>query len=514
MPQATTTDSSGLSQSPAGLGDDQSRPPAERPYRSDDGVRLAAENRPLKRLQRALTQPVDIAWLVAFRVLFGTLMFIGMVRFIQSGWIDRFYGEPIFFFRYWGFSWVPVASVETIHALYIALAVLALMIALGLMYRLSIALFTLGFTYTELLDVTNYLNHYYLVTLLALLLCVMPAHRAWSLDVWLRPHLRAGQVPGWTLWLLRFQIAVVYTYAGLAKLGSDWLLYAQPMEIWLRARTETPIVGHLFDEMWAAYFLSWAGFLYDSTIVIWLSWRRTRPLAYGAVLCFHAMTHVLFNIGLFPFIMTVGALVFFSPEWPRRLWAVIARRPLMAPGERAPTGGAARQAPSSRHRTPSHKLGFALLGAYCLVQVLVPLRHYVYPGDVAWNEEGMRWSWKVMLREKHGSVTYQVHFPATGKVLHVPPRYYLNAHQEREMSGQPDLILQLAHHIADDFRARGYPAVEVRAEALVSWNGRPAAPMIDPSVDLAAMDDGLARKRWVLSEPTAPPLRKRARSVR
>ena len=28
------------------------------------------------------------------------------------------------------------------------------------------------------------------------------------------------------------------------------------------------------------------------------------------------------------------------------------------------------------------------------------------------------------------------------------------------MSGQPDLILQLAHHIRDDFRARGHARVE------------------------------------------------------
>lgn len=441
-------------------------------------------------------------------------MFVGMVRFIQSGWIDRFYGEPIFFFKYWGFSWLPVAPVEVMYALYIALAVLALFIAIGLLYRLSIALFTLGFTYTELLDVTNYLNHYYLVTLLAALLCVMPAHRAWSVDAWLRPSLRATHAPGWTLWLLRFQIVVVYSFAGLAKLGSDWLLYAQPMEIWLRARTETPIIGGLFDELWVAYLFSWAGFLYDSTIVIWLSWRRTRIFAYLVVLCFHSMTHVLFNIGLFPFIMTVGALVFFAPDWPRQLLRGgqrvlgLNRRDRSA---RQPLASAAATQPA---RLAVRRLGFALLGAYCLVQLIVPLRHYVYPGDVAWNEEGMRWSWKVMLREKHGSVTYYLHFPATDRVLQVPPRRYLNARQEREMSGQPDLILQLAHHIADDFRARGFTGFEVRAEALVSWNGRTAAPMIDSTVDLARIDDGLARRHWILPEPTEPPLRKPARVVR
>lgn len=75
------------------------------------------------------------------------------------------------------------------------------------------------------------------------------------------------------------------------------------------------------------------------------------------------------------------------------------------------------------------------------------------------------------------------------------------------MSGQPDLILQLAHAIAADFRARGHVGVEVRVDALVSLNGRPAARLIDPDVDLARVSDGLSRATWILTEPATPPAR-------
>lgn len=75
------------------------------------------------------------------------------------------------------------------------------------------------------------------------------------------------------------------------------------------------------------------------------------------------------------------------------------------------------------------------------------------------------------------------------------------------MGGQPDLILQFAHFLRDDFARRGYGAVSVRADALVSLNGRPMARLIDPEVDLAAIEDGLARARFVLPAPTdTPPL--------
>jgi hypothetical protein len=73
------------------------------------------------------------------------------------------------------------------------------------------------------------------------------------------------------------------------------------------------------------------------------------------------------------------------------------------------------------------------------------------------------------------------------------------------MAGQPDLILQLAHHIARDFAARGHPTVAVHADALVSLNGRPAAPFIDPSVDLARETDGFAPKQWISPTPAGSP---------
>jgi vitamin K-dependent gamma-carboxylase len=208
---------------------------------------------------------------------------------------------------------------------------------------------------------------------------------------------------------------------------------------------------------------------------------------------------------MFPFIMSVAATLFFAPDWPRALGRRLPAALRAAGGwllhRRSPAAGEVPLSPALR------RAGFALAGAYLAFQVLFPLRHHLYPGDVLWNEQGMRWSWKVMVREKHGSITYRVHFPDTGKTLQVPPRHYLTRHQEREMAGQPDLVLQLAHHIAEDFRHKGHGRVEVRAEALVSLNGRRARPMIDPDVDLARVPDDLAVARWITAGPTEPPIR-------
>jgi len=151
------------------------------------------------------------------------------------------------------------------------------------------------------------------------------------------------------------------------------------------------------------------------------------------------------------------------------------------------------------------RIALAVGALYCAVQIGVPLRFLLYRGNVLWDEQGMRWSWRVMVREKNGSVTYVVR-NARGNEWFVSPRRYLTRVQEREMSGQPDLILQLAHHIRDEFGNRLREPVEVRADALASLNGRPLAPLVDPTVDLAKVEDGLGKASWILRAPAdAPP---------
>jgi vitamin K-dependent gamma-carboxylase len=442
---------------------------------------------------------VDVAWLVAFRVLFGLTMCVGMLRFIANGWIDLQFVETRFRFKYWGFGWVEVLPQDAMHALFWVLAALALAVAVGFCFRTASLLFTLGFVYLELVDVTNYLNHYYLAALLSLLLTLSPANRAFSIDALLAPKRRAATVP--LLWhdLFRFQVGIVYVFAGLAKAHADWLVHAAPLRIWLSSNTDVPVLGALFAEPWAPVVMSWAGFLFDSTVVGWLLLRRTRPYAYAAVIVFHVMTGILFPIGMFPVIMIVSALVFFDADWSRRF---LRRLPV---GRAEPI-----VSESALRRTVWQRAALVVAGAYCLVELVLPLRFLAYGGDVRWHEQGMRFSWRVMVREKNGSITFLVRNKATGRTWHVPPDRYLTRLQERQLSGQPDLILQLAHYIRDDFERRGLGPVEVRVDALVSLNGRRLAPLIDPTVDLTSVRDGIGRARWILPAPTEPPPRLRS----
>lgn len=435
----------------------------------------------------AASRHVDIASLAAFRIIFGLVMFVGIIRFLGTGWIEKMYSEPSWFFTYPGFAWVRPWPTWGMYVHYGALALLALAIAIGLSYRLACALFVVGFTYTQLIDVTNYLNHHYLVVLIATLLALLPAHGAWSVDARRDSRLKRPTVPAWMVWLLRFQIAIVYVFAGLAKAKTDWLCFGQPLNLWLSARTETPIIGSLFASQSVALAMSWAGFLFDTTIAFWLSWSKTRLPAYGVLIVFHGLTGYLFNIGMFPLIMTTSALILFSPSWPRRLLKRL-RPPPISP---AP--------PAARFR---RDVVFAI-AMYALIQIALPLRHLIYPGPVLWNEDGMRFAWHVMIREKHGSVMFVARFP-DGRTLQIPPNNYLTWRQEREMATQPDLILQLAHRIGEDLRARGHRNFSLHAIASVSLNGRAPVPLIDEDADLLRIRD-VGPRSWVARPPVGSP---------
>ncbi|MEM6271673.1 MAG: HTTM domain-containing protein, partial [Bacteroidota bacterium] len=262
-----------------------------------------------------MEQSISIAPLVTFRIAFGLVMLFSTLRYMYMGWVDTQLVDPILHFSYYGFDWVQPLPRLGMYAIFITMAVACLAIALGWFYRLFTSVFFLCFTYVELVDITYYLNHYYFVSIVAFLLMLVPAHRYFSLDVRRRPELRTKEVSRWCIGIFKLQIAIVYCYAGLAKINYDWLFRALPLKIWLPAKTSLPVIGFIFKYKATAYLFSWAGMLFDTFIIGGLLFKKTRWLAYIAVIIFHVLTGILFQIGIFPLVMIFVVTIFFSPEW-------------------------------------------------------------------------------------------------------------------------------------------------------------------------------------------------------
>ena len=442
-----------------------------------------------------MEQPVSIAPLVTFRMAFGLVMLFSTLRYVWMGWVDTQLVEPVLHFSYFGFDWVKPLSRWGMYTVFAAMAMACVAITIGWYYRFFALLFFLCFTYVELIDITYYLNHYYFVSIVAFLLILVPANRYFSLDVKRNPQILRKEISLWCIGIFKLQIALVYCYAGLAKINYDWLIRALPLSIWLPAKTSIPVIGFIFKYKATAYLFSWMGMLFDTFIIGGLLWKKTRWLSYIAVVIFHALTGILFQIGVFPIVMIFAVTIFFSASFHEQLLRKLSAALPRSNG----TETGANMENRAGLTQPSAGIVFPFLIVFFLFQLLFPWRYLLYPGNIFWTEEGYRFAWRVMLMEKAGTATFYVKDGPDGREGSVINHRFLNPHQEKQMAMQPDLILQFAHYLKAHYQSQGMTDPKVRAEVWVTLNARPAQLLIDPQTDLTQKSDGWKSKDWLLS---------------
>ncbi|MGC4023597.1 MAG: HTTM domain-containing protein [Cyclobacteriaceae bacterium] len=439
------------------------------------------------KLSNKLNEPVDAASLAFFRILFGLIMLISQVRFILKGWVDELYIKPVFFFKYFGFHWVQPLPGKWMYLPWLVMIASLIFIIIGKYYRVAIVTFFLLFSYTELIDLTNYLNHYYLISLLSFVMIFLPMNSCFSFDS--KNWKDQIVVPRWTLSVLRIQIGLVYFLAGVSKIKYDWLIEAEPLKIWLGTCQNIPLIGGLLAMPVTAYLFSWGGMLFDVTAPFLLLNKKTRPFEYALIVGFHLMTYYLFYIGIFPLVMMGVALIFFSPTTHR---SILERIFFWVRRENSV------EVASINFKNKNVLALF--FGVFLLFQCLIPLRHLLYKGNVLWTEQGYRYSWNVMLMEKNGFVEFYVEDKITTERFIEYPKKYLTRLQEKMMSTQPDMILQYAHFLASKYQDKTGHPVAVYADAYVSLNHHEGQTYIDPPVDLSQEKDSFAAKKWILPE--------------
>ncbi len=193
---------------------------------------------------------------------------------------------------------------------------------------------------------------------------------------------------------------------------------------------------------------------------------------YSLVLIFHFLTWKLFPIGMFPWVMILNATLFFSPTWPVDLFQFLKSRGMFPDREnvfhflwtRFPIhfrkfvwffiesflffleskSSISEKFIFYKVDALRKKLGFLLSDRmffyfwifYVLFQSLFPLRHFLYPGNHLWTEQGFRFSWQIMLVQKNGIVSFRVVNRQTGETNVVLPESHLNEIQRIMMSYQ------------------------------------------------------------------------------
>jgi len=435
-------------------------------------------------IYQKLFEPSDIAILVYFRIAFGAIMLWEVFRYFDHDWIYDYWIEPTFHFTYYGFDWLSPWPGDGMYFHFMAMGILAICIMIGFKYRISTILFFFAFSFMFLIEQARYLNHFYLISLVSFVMIFVPAHKAFSFDSWWNKKIRTDFVPAWPLWLLRIQVGVAYFFGGIAKLNLDWL-NGKPLGSWLANRADTfPILGEYFTEQWFVFIFSYSALFLDLLAVPFLLWRRSRIFAYGILVTFHLLNWQLFSIGIFPWFMIFATLVFFEPSWPR----IIKKFKITKKPEKQISA-----------LTKNQKILLTLFLIFIIFNFSMPLRHYAYPGNVSWTEEGHNFSWHMKLRDKDTDyIAFIATDPKTGETWRIDHHNDLTDRQISKMSTRPDMILQYSHYLAENLREEGFDDIEIRVDVVSSLNGRENQRLIDPNVNLAEQPVTILPKSWII----------------
>lgn len=451
-------------------------------------------------IHRWFFRQVDASSLAVFRILLGGLLLFESVNYGIFLCLDCMYRDTAMLFKYHHFEWVKLWPGLGLELTFLVMGISAVCIMLGLFYRIAMVVYTVAFTYHFLLDQALYLNHFYLVILFCVIMIFVPANRLWSIDAMRQPAIASATVPNWGRFWLGAQLEIVLVYAGLVKLNPDWL-NLEPMRLWMNARSyDEAAIFQWFTQDWGIALSSYGVIALHLIGAPLLLWRRTRLFVFFIYLFFHCINAFVFDIGIFPWLTLAATLMLFDPDWPRQVLRWLQARGHAQRWQHAAlTANPPVQQPGSIRSvsSTSRALIVTAIVAWLLVQLVVPSRHHVAPGNVAWNEDGHRFSWRMKLRSKSGQATFVVQRD-DGQSWTIEPATYLNARQTRKMVCIPDLIWQFAQFLETEFNNGGQHEVKVYADAMCSLNTRDSAALVNRLVDLTSIPRDEPVTNWIL----------------
>lgn len=434
-------------------------------------------------VQQFLFKKIDNAQLLVFRIFYGLLVCAECFGAIATGWVRRTFIEPKFTFNFIGFEWLQPLPGNGMYLYFFVMGILGVLITIGYKYRFSAFAFAFMWSGAYLMQKTSYNNHYYLLMLLAFIMSFFPAHKNLSVDSYLNPKLKSDSMFNYFRWIIIAQLFIVYTYASIAKVYGDWLDFSI-IDLLMRSKKDYFLIGEFLQEKWVHKIIGSFGILFDLLVVPALLWKPTRKIAFILSIFFHLFNSIVFQIGIFPYLSLAFCLFFFKPETIRSLFLRAKQVTI----------------PKQIKLPKNHRLVLGALGIYFLVQLLLPLRHHTFKGDVLWTEEGHRLSWRMMLRSRTGIIKYRVVNKETQKTSQINLDDYLTKKQRRKVGSYPDFTWQFAQHLKREYQERGED-ISVFVTSNVKVNKSEYRTLIDPNTDLAAVPwKHLSHNDWVLTQ--------------
>jgi vitamin K-dependent gamma-carboxylase len=283
----------------------------------------------VRRLDELLALPVGTRSIAVVRFVAGLVAFAQLRPVAVSGlrgdtFHDRFHEpflDPIF-------DVVPMFGPAAYTALVATGAVAGLAMSLGAATKVASILTTTAVGYHLLVSTTHLHNNRAYLFAVLVGVSLAPAGRSLSVDRWWRG--RRGLVPfpevmpGWPLWLLRFECSLVYGASGFSKLiDPDWF---GGTVTWGRVVTQEALLRASVLPDFAQDLLLDRSFHTIAAKVVVLTelfiaggfwWRRTRPWAVATAVGFHVVIEASASVQTFSYLALGVLFVWADPDLAR-----------------------------------------------------------------------------------------------------------------------------------------------------------------------------------------------------
>ncbi|CAH1390441.1 unnamed protein product [Nezara viridula] len=385
--------------------------------------------------------------------------------------------------------------------LYLIMLISAGGIMLGWNYKLSCVTFALPYWYMFLLDKSSWNNHSYMFGLLVLLFLATDSHSLWSVDAYKGVIPNNRHVPLWNYAVLRFQLFLLYFYAGLKKTEFDWIngySMASLSDHWVFFPMKVFLDKDQID-LWIIHVF---GFLIDLTMGFLIYFDKTRALSFYILTSFHLMNSQMFHIGMFPFVCLATMPLFCGFNWPRQFFLMqmnrfkflvendTAKNPICYYEEDVKDGP---YVPKKRQCVT-----VVMLYMHAVIQLFLPYSHFVTLGYNNWTNGLYGYSWDMMVHTWDTSriAVKLVNFD-TNESMFIDPEAWV---QNNRWQRHADMIYQYSKCVKKNVKAlKKMNNMALYIDIWVSLNKRFHQRMFDPRVDILSVKwSPFERVSWVM----------------
>lgn len=444
----------------------------------------------VNKFKQYLFKEHSAASLGLFRMLLGIVLFAQTLWFINTEFLLENVFNPTLHFKFYYFKFLDPLPKPLMKMMMGGMLIASLLIALGRFLKLSLFFFGLSFTYLWLLDKSYFNNHYYFISLLVFLLLFTNA------DYWGSFRNKTQQnssVPYWQVFIIKFQIFIVFFIAGINKINYYWIVDFQPIKHILETKAALNDYEWLTNNFTFAFF-SWSGLLFDLFIgfLIWSS--KTRKYALIIYIMFNLLNFWLFydigEIGLFPFLLLACFSIFINPEFIKENLGWLNK-------SKSSTNSI------ELKNTTNSTLIISFISIYIVLQVLIPFRYLLFDNHVDFSGKGQRFAWRMKIMYKVPEMHFYLVEEGSDQKMEVNVGNFLTTKQYTNLIYYPDFIPPVAKYIKEEGVRRGLKNPKVVADFEIGFMGYDKQYLVNSELDLSTVEyNPFENSDWIM------PLRK------